>query len=227
MSQDSLRLAGALARRERDHLKNKNTLVQACAEDNYIGFRTIGWYRKSPHRFYILREALAELEHNLEMIARDVCSFAVLHREIHKGTLEVQFYWMDNDGQNLSGYQETVTIPYDDFTAFVHNSVLPGGPSHWRVLSIDNTRKQPRIVFNSRRNLCAAIQNGIIRKKLVRFLRDGFRWPDADQIELQDDFLPYSFGFRKIKNGEIALSGGLILHQQQNDIEKAFYSIHT
>ena len=78
-------------------MKNKNTLVQACAEDNYIGFRTIGWYRKSPHRFYILREALAELEHNLEMIARDVCSFAVLHREIHKGTLEVQFYWMDND----------------------------------------------------------------------------------------------------------------------------------
>ena len=204
----------------------KNILVRAYAEEYGIDFRTVSRNRKSPHRFYILRDKLAELEHKPEIIVRDIRSFAVLRRDIHTGTLQIEFNWLNSDGRSVSGYQETVTLPYEKFAAFVHNSNTENGTKEWKVLSVENSTKQPQIVFNSRRNLHAVLADRIVRRKLVRFLRDGFQWPDSIRIELFDDFMPYSFTFREIKNGKTALSGGLILHRQ-DDIEKAYYGIHT
>lgn len=227
MSQDSLRLAGVDERKECDILKSRSTLVKAYAGEYGIDFRTINRNRKSPHRFYIPRDGLKELEHKPKIIVQDIRSFAVLHMNTYAGTLEIEFTWLNGDRNNISGFQQSVVVSYEKFMAFVHQSIVESGPKEWKTLSIDNSRKQPKLIFSSRKNLREALQNATIRRKLTRFLRDGFRWPDADQIELQDDFLPYSFGFREIKYGKTALSGGLILHQQQNDIEKAFYSIHT
>ena len=204
----------------------KNTLVKAYAEEYGIDIRTVSRSRKSPHRFYILRDALADLEHKPKIIVRDIRSFAVLCRNVCDGTLEIEFNWLNGNGYNLMGWEETVVIPYEEFAAFVHDSTVESGPSEWKTLSIDNSVRRPKLIFNSRRNLNAAIQNGIIRHKLVHFLRDGFCWPDAERIELHDDFIPYSFTFRQIKNGKTALSGGLILHLQDN-IQKSYYSIHT
>lgn len=133
--------------------------------------------------------------------------------------------WLHGDGYSLIGWEETVTLPYEEFVAFVHNSMVESGPKEWKTLSIDNSVRQPKLIFNSRRNLNAAIQNSIIRHKLIRFLRDEFCWPNAERIELCDDFMPYSFLFREIKNGKTALSGGLILHHQ-DDIQKSYYSTH-
>lgn len=226
MSQDSLRLAGVDERKECDILKSRNTLVKAYAGEYGIDFRTINRNRKSPHRFYIPRDDLKELEHKPKIIVQDIRSFAVLRMNTYAGTLEIEFTWLNGDRNNISGFQQSVVVSYEKFMAFVHQSIVESGPKEWKTLSIDNSRKQPKLIFSSRKNLHEALQNATIRRKLTRFLRGGFQWPDADQIELQDDFLPYSFGFREIKNGEIALSGGLILHQQ-DDIEKAFYSIHT
>ena len=206
-------------------MKNRNILVKVYAEEYGIDFRTVSRDRKSPHRFYILRDKLAELERNPEIIVHDIYSFAVLRMNIHTGMLEIEFDWLSGNSHNIMGWQETVILPYEELAAFVHNSTL-GGPSEWKVLSINNPRKQPKLIFNSRKNLHAAIQNGIIRRKLARFLRDEFRWPNADQIELYDDFLPYSFTFHEIKNGKMTMIGGLILHQQ-DDIKKAYYGIHT
>lgn len=214
-----------MARKECDILRNRNILVKAYAEEHGIDFRTISRDRKSPHRFYILRDKLVELERNPKIIVHDIYSFAILHLNTHTGMLEIEFDWLSGNSHNLMGWQETVILPYDEFAAFVHNSTL-GGPSEWKALSINNPRKQPKLIFNSSRNLSAAIKNGMIRQKLVRFLRDGFQWPNADQIELYDDFLPYSFTFHEIKNGKTAMIGGLILHQQ-DDVEKAYYGIHT
>lgn len=202
----------------------KNILVKAYAEEYGIDIRTVSRSRKSPHRFYVLRDALADLEHKPKIIVRDIRSFAVLYRNVRAGTLEIEFNWLNGNGYNLMGWEETVVLPYEEFAAFVHNSTM-GGPSEWKTLSMDKSERQPKIIFNSRRNLNAAIQNSIIRHKLVHFLRDGFQWPDAERIELCDDFMPYSFLFREIKNGKTALSGGLILHHQ-DDIQKSYYSTH-
>lgn len=206
-------------------MNNRNTLVKAYAGEYGIDFRTISRNRKSPHRFYILRDKLEELERNLKIIVHDIYSFAILHLNTHTGMLEIEFDWLSGNSHNLMGWQETVVFPYEELAAFVHNSTL-GVPSEWKALSINNPRKQPKLIFNSSRNLSAAIKNGMIRQKLVRFLRDEFQWPNADQIELYDDFLPYSFTFHEIKNGKTSMIGGLILHQQ-DDIKKAYYGIHT
>lgn len=206
-------------------MTKRNTLVKAYAEEYGIDIRTVSRSRKSPHRFYILRDALADLEHNTRIIVRDIRSFAVLYRNICAGTLEIEFNWLNGNGYNLMGWEETVVLPYEEFAAFVHNSTM-GGPSEWKTLSMDNSVRRPKLIFNSRENLHKALQNGTVRHKLVRFLRDGFQWPDAERIELRDDFMPYSFLFREIKNGKTALSGGLILHYQ-DDIQKSYYSIHT
>lgn len=206
-------------------MNNRNTLVKAYAGEYGIDFWTISRNRKSPHRFYILRDKLEELERNPKIIVHDIYSFAILHLNTHTGMLEIEFDWLSGNSHNIMGWQETVILPYEELAAFVHNSTL-GGPSEWKAFSINNPKKQPKLIFNSRKNLHAAIQNGIIRRKLARFLRDGFQWPNADQIELYDDFLPYSFTFHEIKNGKTAMIGGLILHQQ-DDIKKAYYGIHT
>lgn len=204
----------------------RNTLVKAYAEEYGIDFRTVSRSKKSPHRFYVLRDTLADLEHKPKIIVRDIRSFAVLYRNVRAGTLEIEFNWLNGNGYNLIGWEETVTLPYEEFAAFVHNSTVESGPKEWKTLSVDKSERQPQIIFNSHKNLHKALQNGTVRHKLVRFLRDGFQWPDAERIELCDDFMPYSFLFREIKNGKTALSGGLILHLQDN-IQKSYYSIHT
>lgn len=207
-------------------MKSRNTLVKAYAGEYGIDIRTVSRSRKSPHRFYILRDALADLDHKPKIIVRDIRSFAVLCRNVCDGTLEIEFNWLNGNGHELMGWEETVVIPYEEFAAFVHNSTVESGPSEWKILSVDKSVRRPQIIFNSRRNLQKVLQNWIVRRKLVRFLRDGFCWPDAERIELFDDFLPYSFTFREIKNGKEALFGGLILHNQ-DDIGKAYYGIHT
>lgn len=204
----------------------KNTLVCITAEDSCISIRTVSRSGKSPHRFYILRSRLDELESKSEVIGRDIGSFAVLHRDFNAGTVGINFIWLNSDGYNVSGHEETVTVPYDKFAAFIHDSNTENGPKEWKVLSMDNSGKRPQIVFNSQKNLHAALANGAVRRKLVRYLRDQFRWPRSDRIELFDDFVPYSFGFHEIRDGKTAIRGGLILHRQ-DDMEKAHYEIHT
>ena len=100
-----------------------------------------------------------------------------------------------------------------------------GEPVVWKTFSMV-LRRQPQIVFKSRRNLHAVLENAAIRRKLIRFLRDQFRWPYSEQIEFYDDFMPYNFIFKEIQAGEPVMTGGLILHGQE-DLKKAYYSIHT
>lgn len=75
-------------------------------------------------------------------------------------------------------------------------------------------------------DLHAVLENALVRRKLVRFLRDQFRWPYSERVEFYDDFMPYSFIFKEIRGGEPVMTGGLILHGQE-DLEHAYYSMHT
>lgn len=84
----------------------------------------------------------------------------------------------------------------------------------------------PTLVFHSKTNLHAAANNRFVRRKLARCLRDNFHWKDIDAICFYDDFLPYSFFFREIRNGQSGICGGLIFHRQE-DSSEAHYAIHT
>ena len=204
----------------------KRTLVHIIPEGNCISLRTVSRDGKSPHRFYILREHIFELEHRPEIITRDIRSFAVLRRDIPAGTVEIEFTWLNSNGHDISGREETVTLPYDSLMEFVRSSALESSPAEWKALSLDNSGRHPRLIFKSRENLHAALGTGRIRRKLVRCLRDQFNWPRSEMIYFYNDFVPYSFTFREIRDGQPALAGGLILHGQE-DIGKAYYSIHT
>ena len=61
---------------------------------------------------------------------------------------------------------------------------------------------------------------------VLEALMANFNWPDADEIHLTNDFMPYSFFFREYRNGQAGMCGGLILHGQE-DMDKAYYGIHT
>ena len=200
----------------------ERTLVYMIFRDDYVGLQTVSRSKKSPHRFYISRHRLEELGHKSEVIANDIHSFAILRRNAYAGTVEIAFTWLGNDGNRISGYQDAITLPYGKMMEYLHQSK----PYVWKVLSIDNSMKQAKIVFKSRKNLHAALGNGVIRRKLIRFLREQFRWEGSEKIEIYDDFVPYSFFFRETRNGEDGICGGIILHGQE-DMETAYYSMHT
>lgn len=197
-------------------------LVYMTFRDSTVSLRTVSRSRKSPHRFYIPCQELEGLEAGSTALVQDIHSFAMLRRDAHAGTVEVTFTWLEGNGNGVSGYQEAITLPYGEMMECLRQSKL----FVWKTLSIDSSAKQSQIVFKSRKNLHAALANGAIRRKLIRFLRDQFRWAYAEKIEIYDDFVPYSFFFRETRNGETGLSGGIILHGQE-DMKNAYYSMHT
>lgn len=205
---------------------NDRTLVYMIFRADCICLRTVSRSKKSPHHFYILRSKLEELEHTSGIIVHDIESFAVLRRDTYAGTIEIELTWLSGDGTTVSGYKETIILPYEQMRAFLNKSVYEDRPIVWKTLSIDSSRKRPQIIFKSRENLHAALADNMVRRKLVRSLRDDFRWPRSERIEFFDDFVPYSFVFKETMNGKSAMTGGLILHNQ-DDMQKAHYSIHT
>ena len=205
---------------------NDRTLVSLIFRADCISLRTVSRSRKSPHHFYILRSRLEALEHTPYMIVHDIESFAVLRRDTYAGTIEIELTWLSGDGTNVSGYKETIILPYEQMVAFLNKSVYEDRPIVWKTLSIDNSHRRPQLIFKSRENLHAALTDNLIRRKLVRSLRDDFRWPRSERIEFYNDFLPYSFVFKEIRDGKPVMTGGLILHNQ-DDMQKAHYSIHT
>ena len=171
------------------------------------------------------RDSLKELEHKRNVIVHDIRSFAVLRQNDHAGTVEIEISWLSGDEAYLSGYQDTLVLPYKKIKECLRES-QQGELVVLKTLSMDIFRRQPQLVFKSRRNLHAALDNALIRRKLIRFLRDQFRWPHAEQIEFYDDFMPYSFIFKEIRENKPVMTGGLILHGQE-DLKNAHYSIHT
>ena len=203
----------------------ERTLVHMIFRKDCTGFRTVSRSRKSPHRFFISRDNLEKLGRKPELIIHDVCSFAVLRRDSQARIIEIEITWLSEDRGYVFGYQDTLALPYEKIMEHLRES-QQGEPVVWKTLSMDIHREQPRFVFKSRRNLHAVLENAAIRRKLIRFLRDQFRWPCSDEIEFYDDFMPYSFIFKEIRENKPVMTGGLILHGQE-DLKNAHYSIHT
>lgn len=205
---------------------NDRTLVYITFLPDCISFMTKNRKRKSPHCFYILRSRLAELGRKPEIVVSDLNSFAVIRRDNYSRNVEIEFTWLSGDYSHLFGYKQTIILPYDKLAVFAHKLTSESCPVVWKTLSIDNSHRYPKLVFKSKKNLQNVIANGTIRRKLARVLRDEFKWPCADKIEFYDDYMPYSFIFKEIRNGKPAVTGGLVLHGLE-DLQKTHYSIHT
>ena len=201
------------------------TMVKVGATEHSLVFRTVARKRKSPRSFYVLRSDLERLEQGCSFTANDLDCFAIFQRDGSGGLVRIRFSWLWQAGVNrLEGYEETVRLPYDGLMDFAaRNRQNPG--SLWRALSVEDA-PLPRIVFHGAENLRAALSHETVRRKLVRFLRDNFRWRWSEEIRFYNDSLPYSFFFREIRSGQPGICGGLILHGQE-DMDKAYYSIHT
>lgn len=205
---------------------NNRTLVKLYASKDCIGFRTISAERKSPRKFLITRDQLKRLETEREIIAQDIYCFAALRRDVPAGTVSIEFSWLHTtDFKSLAGYVETVKLPYTVLMAFFYESLEKGGPKQRSALSLIDTRR-PKLVFHDTERLHQCAENVRVRKKLARFLRDNFQWHGADEIGFYRDFVPYSFFFREVRAGKPGIVGGVILHMQE-DMKKAYYSMHT
>ena len=202
---------------------DKRILVKVSAGENCIGFKTVSRQSKSPRTFLVTRDELAQLEQTPKIITQDIYC-AVLRLNAAARTLNIDFSWLQKRYDcELTGWEETVVLPYDALTSFMEASAQKGGPETWRVLSLQNT-VTPQVVFVDTEGLRKCLENRTVRRKLARALRDNF-W-GADRIVFYHDFEAYSFMFQSYRAGRPSVTGGLILHDQ-NDLQKAHYSVHT
>lgn len=203
-------------------------LLYAHADENTVQFRSVSARMKSPQRFFITYSELDHLQENHYLVTSDIHSFAKIRLDERRDRITFDFTWLTGHGFNgVEGTEQTVNLRWSEFRAFLEGCRQPDGQKEFRALSLDVSRHRPRLVFDGNRaNLRAAIGNPQVRRKLGKALDVNFRWPDADEIHLTNDFVPYSFFFREIRDGRACLCGGLILHDQDN-MDKAHYEIHT
>ena len=203
---------------------DNRTLVKVSASEHCIGFKTVSRQRKSPRTFLVTRDELARLEQTPKIITQDIYCFAALRLNTATRTLDIDFSWLQKRYDcELTGWEETVVLPYDALMAFVQASAKEDGPKKWRALSLQ-AAMTPKIVFVDTERLRQCLENRTVRKKLVQALQTNFR--GADRVEFYHDFEAYSFMFESYRAGRLSYVGGLILHDQ-DDLKKAHYSVHT
>lgn len=183
---------------------------------------------KSPQRFYITYSEFDYLQENHYLVTSDIHSFAKIRLDERRDRITFDFTWLTGRSfDRVEGVEQTIRLRWSAFRAFLQDCRQPDGPREFKSLSLDVSRHRPRLVFDGNRaNLRAAIGNPQVRHKLGKALAVNFLWPDADEIRLYNDFVPYSFFFREIRGGQARMCGGLILHDQDN-MDKAHYEIHT
>lgn len=203
-------------------------LLRAHADENIISFRTVSARMKSPQRFFITYSELDRLRRDGSIITSDIHSFAQLRLDERRDRLTIEFTWLTGRSfDRVEGVEQTVHLRWSAFRAFLEDCREPDGPKDFKALSLDVSKARPRLMFDGNRaNLRAAIGHPLIRHKLGKALMTNFQWPDAEEIHLTNDSVPYSFFFREFRGGQARMCGGLILHGQE-DMAKAYYGIHT
>lgn len=203
-------------------------MLRAHADENTIQFRTVSAHMKSPQRFYVTYDELDRLQRDGRILTSDIHSFVQIRLDRRRDRITFEFTWLTGRGfDRVEGVEQTVRLRWSAFRAFLETCRQPDGPKDFKALSLDVSKRRPRLVFDGNKaNLHAAVSNSQIRRKLGKALMTNFCWPDADEVHLTNDFVPYSFFFREYQGGRACLCGGLILHGQ-DDMSKAYYGIHT
>lgn len=203
----------------------RRTMLKVTVSGEFLVFKTVTREWKSG-TLYVNRAELYDLNWKDQVIVKDCDYFAVFTRNHPRGTVGITFYWAQcSDGTCLTGRKSTVQIPWRDFSDFLERSADAGGLEKWEALS-DDENHYPRLIFANTKRLGEVVRNKQVRRKFSKFFRNAFRWPDSDEIYLYADFVPYSFTFREFRDGKEFMNGGIILHRQ-DDMKKAYYSMHT
>lgn len=227
ISQQPLLLRGDVGQktyRREQFILNNRTLVKVSAGEHCIGFKTVSRMRKSEREFLVTRSEFEQLEQEGRIIVCDIHSFAVLRRDILTGMLHLNFSWLRGGcNSQLTGWEETVTLPYDALIAFIQASAQEGSSKKWRALSVQKTAS-PKIEFCDKDGLHKCLENRTVRGKLARALRDNFH--GSERVIFYHDSEAYSFIFQSFRGDRPTITGGLILHRQ-DDLKKAYYSVHT
>ena len=206
-------------------------LFRAHAWENTISIQTYTPRIKSPQRFLITYSELDRLQDEGYIITYDIHSFVKLRLDERRDRITFDFTWLSGRCfDQVEGHEQTVHLRWSKLRDFLDTVRQPDYPEEkkiFKAVSMGLRRGRPRLVFDGNRaNLRAAIGNPQVRRKLGKALMANFNWPDADEIHLHNDFVPYSFFFREYRNDQPCLCGGLILHGQE-DMSKAYYGIHT
>lgn len=203
-------------------------LLYAHADENAVHFRTISARMKSPQRFFVSYDELDRIQRDGSIITSDIHFFAQLRLDERRDRLTIEFTWLTGRSfGRVEGTEQTVHLRWSAFQAFLEDCRDPDGLKDFKAISLDVSRHRPRLMFDGNRaNLRAAIGDPLIRRKLGKALMSNFQWPDAEEIHLTNDSVPYSFFFREFRGGRACMCGGLILHGQE-DMSKAYYGLHT
>lgn len=203
-------------------------LFRAHANENTIDIRTVSPRMKSPQYFYICYDEFDHLQKNGYTISSDIRSFAKIELDEKHDRITFDFTWLTGHGFNrVEGTEQRVELRWSKFRDFLDVCRLPDGPETFKAASLGPRRDRPKLIFDGdKNNLRAAISNKQIRHKLGKALAANFNWPDADEIYIFNDFVPFSFFFREFRDGKPRICGGLILHGQEN-MAKAYYGLHT
>lgn len=204
---------------------DERIMVKLTASDQFIVFHTITREHGRSRSFYVSRDDLLSLRTKGYFAASDG-SFAVFYADEATDALRISFYWLDFTTSDIfKGEVQSVTLPLFDTLVFVEQSAFEQGPKEWRVLSRNESSK-PYLTFSSSNSLKAVVGNKLVRRKLGKFLRNNFNWPRATEVHFFGDSEPYSFFFREYRGDNPGICGGLILHGRE-DLDKAYYSVHT
>lgn len=207
---------------------------------DYIDFQTVSIeYGHSPH-FLLSWHDFESLERGKDVLAKNLqrgdntvpCK-AYFYRRAWAGQLAISFFWRDErrikcgeDGDKDNEYgSEYILLPYDDLYAFIRGQSWGGAPSEWKCLALEKPL-QSRLVFVEKRNLRKCLSNKLIRKKLVRFLRDHFCDSDVPQVNFYDRAVPYSFTFRDVCGTAFRSVGAVTLFHCE-DPQRARFGITT
>ena len=203
-------------------------MLRADANENTVSIRTVSARMKSPQHFYICYSELDRLRDEGQIISSDIRSFVKIRLDEKHDRIAFDFTWLAGHGfDRVEGTEQAVDLRWSKFREFLDACRQPDGPKEFKAVSLGPRRDRPRLVFaGNRENLKAAVADRRVRRKLGKALMANFNWPDADEIRLANDFVPYSFFFREFRDGRPVMCGGLILHGQE-DMSKAHYQIHT
>lgn len=206
---------------------NDRIKLNILSSGDYLIFHTYSRAHKLSHSFYVNRDKFWELERNGFVAVFDHPSVLTIRINNRNNTVIFTFAWLNRySSGELHGREEIVTVPEAPLMEFVRRSEEPDGAKRWAALALPEPRG-PRLVFRSRRNLKAVIGNRMLYRKFRKELNQHFHWQGSDEIIIYDDFMPYSFGFTEMRNGESGICGGIILHNYHNDLTTAYYGIHT
>lgn len=206
----------------------ERTMIKISADGDFISLRTYSRKYGRSGQFVIWRREMDDLKAKQKLLSADGYSYSrmyLLKNQEGEDVLKIEITWLNSSGDKLIGRLERFSIAYQDFLNCIDESIREGGKSCCR-LSLPE-RRRPVIEFGSRSNLEKIARIKGLRRKLGKFLERHFQWPDAVKIRIVDDScVPYSFFFREERIGGTGICGGIILHGLE-DMQKAYYSMHT